>query len=125
MQQGNISFPIELYNASIKGKKGNAIECLHTESPSEDAQGYCQQEDIQTEIRNWYRDACTPLQDRSETADTTHRDMIRQEENIQSNTTYQHRQGYDDVISNLMNFTFSRHKNDVYFKYGAKLQRFS
>ena len=50
MQQGNISFPIEFYHASINGKKGNTIERLHTESPSEDAQGYRQQEDIQTEI---------------------------------------------------------------------------
>ncbi|CRI74907.1 Uncharacterised protein [Chlamydia trachomatis] len=37
--------------------------------------------------------------------------MIGKQEDVQTDTTFYHRQGNDNVVADFMKFCFSRHKN--------------
>ena len=102
---------MRLYQTGGKGKDTNTIDGLQTELIAQNAECDEKQEHIERQIRHRCRDAKSPAKDRSDTSYTTHRDMIGKQEDVQTDTTFYHRQGNDNVVADFMKFCFSRHIN--------------
>ena len=80
VKQRRHTYRMNLYEASHRCKDSYTINRLGTEFPTQDTECNQQQKYVERQISDRSRNAKSPAEDRGDTAYSTHRDMIREEE---------------------------------------------
>ena len=109
VKQRSHAHGVRLDESGCRRKDSHAIDGLGTEFPPQNTESNEQQKHVEHQISNRSRYTEAPTDNRGNTSYSTHRDMVWNQEDVESDTTFYHGKSNDDVVAKLVHFCFSRH----------------